>query len=255
MFAASRHCRPASRSRRLPEDPALRQRHRLAVTRASSSSSPSFCWIDACSASIADGSPWTMNVVRGGRVNPPSQRRISCESACADIESIRAIRAWTGTIWPWILTRWRRPRGCGRACLPPDSRRTAPCSGHRAARPEMVQHASAGCHAARRDDDRRHLRSRSAPSILRQTKSSGSARCRTRRADVLFARAGAAGPAVPRAPRARAALCRHAAPAACPRRARAAAPCTAPSASIAIGLSTKTGRTGMRPSSSSRFSQ
>ncbi len=40
-----------------------------------------------------DGSPWTMNVVRGGRVNPPSQRRISFESACADIDSIELDRA------------------------------------------------------------------------------------------------------------------------------------------------------------------
>ena len=46
-----------------------------------------------------------MNVSRGGCVNPPSQRRISFESACADIDSTSATRAWTGNHLPVNLDR------------------------------------------------------------------------------------------------------------------------------------------------------
>ena len=45
-----------------------------------------------------------MQVIRGARVKPRSHCMISFASAWADIESIRSMRAATGTIWPWILT-------------------------------------------------------------------------------------------------------------------------------------------------------
>ena len=49
---------------------------------------------------MAAGSPWTMNVIWGGRENPPSQRTISAESAWADIDSIRSTWALTEIICP-----------------------------------------------------------------------------------------------------------------------------------------------------------
>ena len=56
----------------------------------------------ALSASIGRGSPWTRQVSVGGCLKLPSQRMISLESACADIESIASILARTGTSSPWM---------------------------------------------------------------------------------------------------------------------------------------------------------
>ena len=65
---------------------------------------PSRSAIFCDNACMAGGSPCTRYVTAGGRVNPESQRRISPESAWADIESIVSMRARTGTNWPWIFT-------------------------------------------------------------------------------------------------------------------------------------------------------
>ena len=42
--------------------------------------------------------------MRGGVLKPPSHRSVSCESAWADIESMRSMRALTGTNCPRIFT-------------------------------------------------------------------------------------------------------------------------------------------------------
>ena len=80
---------------------------------------------------------------------------ISPASACADIESMRSMRAATGTSCPCSFTAWRR-----RTAGAPRARRLIPDKQHRVSRigerrGEMMQHAAAGRHAARRDDDRR----------------------------------------------------------------------------------------------------
>ena len=130
----------------------------------------------------ASGSPWTMKVSRGGRVKPPSQRMISTESACADIESIDSIVRVHGITSAVDLDRSsRRPRACGRGCRPPGNRRSSTvlrASG--SAGRQVVQHAPAGRHAARGNDDRGHSSTASAASTRRRSKSCGSARCRTR---------------------------------------------------------------------------
>ena len=109
------------------------------------------------------------------RERSPSQRMISPRSACADIESILAMRACTGDVAVDLHLVGAVDELRGRACRRPGSRRTARCSADRAGRGEVVQHAAAGGHAARGDDDRRSL-ARSAPSTAASRRPSWNAR-------------------------------------------------------------------------------
>ena len=121
---------------------------------------PSFARIAPASASIAAGSPCTRNVSLRRRLKAaePAQdlRRVGVRRHRFDL----AIAACTGIIWPWILTDGAPSTSCRPACLPPGSRPSSTVFAGRAARLEVMQHAAAGGHAARRDDDRRHLRLR-----------------------------------------------------------------------------------------------
>ena len=105
----------------------------------------------------------------GGRLNPPSQRRISPLSAWADIELSRSIRAATGTSRPFILTSVAPSMSAARASLPPGTRRTAPVFfGSGKPCRKVIQHASSGGHAARGDDDGRLARRHQVLRLLRR---------------------------------------------------------------------------------------
>ena len=85
---------------------------------------PSELRLDAapCSAACAAARRARGRSSRGACVNPRSHRMISSASAWADIESMRSMRAATGTNCAVDLDRRRRPRAAaGRACRRPGS--------------------------------------------------------------------------------------------------------------------------------------
>src|SRR6185295_18959672 len=97
-----------------------------------------------------------MNVIFGGCLKPCSHRRISLESACADIESNRSIFALTFTIWPSSLICFA-PSTSSRPRVPAPWKPTN-MTVFRLSGEEMVQHTTTGRHAARGDDDGRRRR-------------------------------------------------------------------------------------------------